>query len=569
MKTKLEIKKQKSAQIIMAILISSALFVGGTFLWGYMKLAYFRASQIHSSMDASILLESIAGRIRYVLSRPYDALANCPDIRKFRDFTAPAPNPPEVSTTFNYTTAGINCIYNSTEISAFSSLTIKLTRVGVPNTDNLTVRLNLDMQGQTKIVPGQTVITNVKLNKSMVLRIATMNYFNLIFLPSGPSAQTVSAPPYIDVVNSDSGGALEVDGTTFFAHINPVALSDFVGTLPDAGGIVPVTFHKTVYFRSNTVLAETATPLDTSQLKKTFQGGVENGLMNHVVRLPHPTEDGTAEMIASWEQPTKYTHYWESNPAGPLPNLSYLNADIGPGVPGPNYRSFIDNAAAPGKLFDPAIAADVTASNITTFPIPGIMRLQDTCSTNFSPPSPLVYQRYQKNVTIDFANTGAPFADLPVFCGMIAANELIIQTPGAGNFALFGSFIVSKIRVLGQGRVYFYNPAENPVPAVGLPAGQNSFNLFQQLQASANSWGKNFWAPIFVNPATAGTPATIAPFRPMKADTGATNLGYMGPCTGAPANNSDRCLRLSPPALNYSTLAGHDNIFAYIIEDAT
>jgi hypothetical protein len=178
---------------------------------------------------------------------------------------------------------------------------------------------------------------------------------------------------------------------------------------------------------------------------------------------------------SAWEQMIDYHYVYNSQRGYPLP--ASINSAMGT-----NDR-----------------LVSLVSANVLTFPDPNVMgELNDTCLSTGVPSlgnsKPMILYRNKSTVTLNMLDSSNH-----LFCGMITANKLVINTGDNDEVLLVGSFWVNQLQILGGGKVTFFNPLNakrSPDNLINL-FGLNFVGVVEQLAAERASIAFNFFIPLF------------------------------------------------------------------------
>ena len=447
-------------------LLLSLLTLIAVLLWQNTKSLTMNLAYNANSMAGSVLASTIMSRVKVALENP--SLPNdsstgnsCSGTQTsfsaFRNLSASA-------APLTYTaTAPIPCILEPTEAAQLSALNLSIEEIFL-NGPALTRKVRVSLTTTNVPVSKNSFPTKVTQSSQYQITIPTLSFFNLVF--------TGTTFPLVSV----SGGAQAIFvGTAFYAQDTALSASD-IFPIPSTSGTATAQFTKPVFVKPSSLLPETTSPLNMALFGQVFTKGIEtNALNSSTVPLTTFLPDATT----AWNTQIDYS-YLAQGSGYPLPEW-----DDNSGTP--KSAQSCSTATALGFTSNAAFTA------IPTGGLQGFSTASSTCSqtSNLGPPN-LVFTRTQQNLTVTLS------AGDNVFCGFVAANNLTIKLQDAGNYAVFGTFVVNKLTISGPAGslVYFYNPSEGESPVVSLPAGQTEINLLNQFASLGSSTAYNFFLPF-------------------------------------------------------------------------
>lgn len=607
--------RKLKGQMAVALTLSMGIFVGGYYLWGYLRHASIQALSSKQAYDLAFISNNILSRLRLLLVQP---ATNCETfsglgvyqpsgkgLAVFRDLlekTDPSliikgkVNTQSVTQKNNAgqdvqmdikTIGPIACLLSEVEGKQLGLLEVRVNRVGQPNINSRATRLSVVLNAKsTEITKGGTSIwagegrqASIQIVKNFVVHTASLTNFGIIVYPVSSSST-----PFFKV---ESGSTLEILGSVLYAGPKDISITDIIEEFPppDPPGKIKVTFNRTFYARSAavTLSLDAGKTLDVSKVKQVFRNGIETGVLSYLtgeLPLPNSTDISTVSgytINQAWDALFDYRFVYKKDPndltklavgGAPLQDLSYLKSP--PDAP----KSFTvskDNSHDPNQLTDqnavfknknPVVIPDVTNTNMTS--------LDETCFEGSTPAPTFVFLNHKKDLTLNFSDTSK------IFCGIVLTNKLTIVPNTANKVALFGYFAFSQLVIKGSADVYIYNPADN-VPimsgATPLPGSQNQFSLYGQLASVGTSWAKNYFVPIFMDLASASQKLVYRPFLPSRPGLpnppGSNTADHLVCCssTSCPGEMCINPSQTTPSLIN--TVTDHTKELAYFIEDAS
>lgn len=293
--------------------------------------------------------------------------------------------------------------------------------------------------------------------KTVDYHISTLADFALVF-------KNENTMPMIDHGSSE----VIVYGTTFLNAKTSLNIVKFAEpTIVKSSG--QLRFTDEVMTRAGELTGVSSSSNFMVPFRQTFESGLKVSQMTDF-QLPFEISKPSA-----WEQMIDYQYVYNSARGYPLP------AAISSAM-GTNDR--VVNAASAAVL---------------TFPDPSVIsQLNDTCLSVGVPSignsKPMILYRDKSTVTLKMVDHSNH-----LFCGMITADKLVVDTGGNDEVLLVGSFWVNQLQILGGGKVTFFNPLNAkraPNRLINL-FGLNFVAVVQQLAAERASIAFNFFIPLF------------------------------------------------------------------------
>lgn len=462
--------------------------LGGVAAVGYVKGFFFNMRNVKNGLSANQIATAVTGRVKTALLKEQE---DCgpeirADFRRFRDLTA-AP----AGIAYQRTGASHpDCLMIADELGLISRAEIGVDEIDTDQ-DGLWRKVRVSVAVTTKQADGFP--RTAKLSRDVKMRIASLNYFQTIFTEA-PSEALVAA---------EEGVTVGFLGSVYYAGATSLPLSK-IYPLPRAAADVKVRFAKRFFHRPQALLADGHAAVDMDVFEKAFAEGIETGALDSPVLDAYLPDASTA-----WNH--RFDYFYEYG------NLGFPLAELPSGE------------TARVDCDDPSMAYDPARADILALPAPssGIPVVSATCGPSLESMPAFVQMRSRSDMTIRLTPSDN------VFCGLVAAKTLTIRVDSPGTYALFGNFIVSRIRAIGPpgSRILFYNPSEGARVEVDLPAGQSMSRLAAQLKKLSSSTAYNFFLPM----------AASKPIPPR------TPSDYLAPCPSAPGSFTMKP-KYEPPA---------------------
>ncbi len=590
-------------------------FAGMYGAWSYLQSMQQTGKGVKTSIALNEVATSVLNRVQSLLAQSSLTGACGPfntALSAFRNFGTPL-TPAQNPTTFSYPPTGTSpdptgCLLKSGEIASTTggmggpvgSMTVTVQQNGAPDLVGLSSSVGISVTAST--LPGSAGFHTVTLASRLVLKVSALSGYNLILMgpPSSASQLTINDSTNLEVM----GSVLYADGTITDAPLN-------LGT-PSKTGIINVPQGQVVFDQNFDIqlpsfvyinTTSTAMPLDLSLMTQVFKMGVNTNVMSNVTTLPINDPGVSTPNGITFTPPNPGT--WQEDldifsvPGVAIPDIggqvSTMGATMyGTGAGGPSAPPIATGSVTPTPYSTPnawysgwsgtnSSLPAPASMNQNTIPMPNptattapLATLDSTCTPPAAGSNPpiFVFTRMNDNLSIDFTNTSTANTagyksltqlGLPVFCGMVAANNITIYAPTGGTYWIFGLLIAKSVTLMGGGSVVLVNPLDGvPLasnPFAGITPTQTEAGVTQEMSVLGATIAHNFFVPVFQgSPLPGGTTPAMTdgirayrPHGPLRdtwccgnsntasgLDT-ADEVGYVCPCVNGSTSTPGTC----------------------------
>lgn len=470
--------------IILALAASSVL------IWSNLDDLTLANAYAKRGMQTNQVATNIAARIKLFLAKevvlPDNKCAKANEaFKKFRDFS-------KANATLIIDEVDVNkiadegCIIikskdpKKDEIRIFSKFKFSIAESDV-NTKNLhkTIKVQIDMKTKSYGPHKEVISRPVKLDKEFLLSMARLAKFNVVFAKSGA----------VPLVKINGKANVEFTGLNYYARSDMIRLKDIAGSLDN-----PTYYFKSPFYVRGKGLKIEMTNFSQSIVTQAYPKGIETSVGDEKV-----VDDFLPKDDENWSVPIDYGLIKDGR--YPLPGISGATViENCTDIPG-EFAGLLD-AKQKAKLEDifkndstvkTFSAARADNKQLPTTEEKGIPSLAETCHYDMENVRTFVFMRQKDTLTLNFSGKDN------VFCGVVVADRLEINISQAGNYALFGYFVVGQIRVNAPSgaKIYFHNPSEQKDQEVAFPfENQSQDYLAKQIYKLSSSIARNLFVPI-------------------------------------------------------------------------
>jgi hypothetical protein len=546
----------RSGQLVAVIPLSVSLAIGGLLMWGYQESAHHANSDIRTRSAADRFANLAISRLKILATRQLPTAGACntafgAGLSALRDLGNESPA--ALTLTFTHPTVAtwVNCVFTSAEVAELTAaidgpirnLDVEIARLSRPDLETFTAFLTVTARVVTRPI-GNSAVRSFTLRENVRLQAASLSRYAVVLRhPSDDAGADGGAAITAGTQLSVSGGSsLEILGETYRAGDQGAAVD--LNSIVDTVNAPNVILHGRLDVQADRLSIGSGLALDISTFNSMLRKGIREKIFGAVNILP--IRDGLPAAFSNnngaWNHFIRYS-------------------------PDPTRRSqplaFVGNQAADVPISVPAWSVAAAEQWPSASPDP----LNDTCDTSSATNKFYVRINFDQDLTL----TPAHFGTNNSFCGVIAANRVVIDT-GSGSDKLFlGQIVARQILVSGSSKLTISHPGDN-IAVLSPSPSPDPADIFRRYQELILLHAHNFNVPILQNAAaianaayrpsgaiitdpTFWLPATwVGPFP-------ATNpafppVGYMIQCYDADgAGPAPRffCPRLNPAGLPAAT----------------